>query len=67
MVDTMQEDSGIEIPVLRVDGGASNNNYLLQFQADLLGKKIERAADLETTGLGAAFLATRVFSHGKEF
>lgn len=63
----MQEDSGIEIPVLRVDGGASNNNYLLQFQADLLGKKIERAADLETTGLGAAFLATRVFSHGKEF
>lgn len=57
VVDTMQKDSGIEIPVLRVDGGASNNNYLLQFQADLLGKKIERAADLETTGLGAAFLA----------
>ena len=57
VVDTMQKDSGIETPVLRVDGGASNNNYLLQFQADLLGKKIERAADLETTGLGAAFLA----------
>ena len=57
VVDTMQKDSGIEIPVLRVDGGASNNNYLLQFQADLLGKKIELAADLETTGLGAAFLA----------
>ncbi|MBT8858501.1 glycerol kinase [Lactobacillus delbrueckii subsp. bulgaricus] len=57
VVDTMQKDSGIEIPVLRVDGGASNNNYLLQFQADLLGKKIERAADLETTGLGASFLA----------
>ena len=57
VVATMEKDSGIAIPVLRVDGGASNNNYLLQFQADILGKTIERAADLETTGLGAAFLA----------
>lgn len=57
VVDTMQHDSGIEIPALRVDGGASNNDYLMQFQADILGTKIERAATLETTGLGAAFLA----------
>ena len=66
VVDTMQKDSGIEIPVLRVDGGASNNNYLLQFQADLLGKKIERAADLETTGLGAAFLAGLAVGYWKD-
>lgn len=57
VVDTMQHDSGIAIPALRVDGGASNNDYLMQFQSDILGTKIERAATLETTGLGAAFLA----------
>lgn len=57
VVDTMQHDSGIEIPILRVDGGASNNNYLMQFQADILGTKIERAAISETTGMGVAFLA----------
>ena len=57
VVDTMQKDAGIKIPALRVDGGASKNDYLLQFQADLLGVKIERAKDLETTGLGVAFLA----------
>lgn len=57
VVDTMQQDSGIEIPTLRVDGGASNNNYLMQFQADILGKKIKRAKLLETTGLGVAYLA----------
>lgn len=57
VVDTMQLDSGIEIPTLRVDGGASNNDYLLQFQADILGTKIERSKTLETTSMGAAFLA----------
>lgn len=57
VVDTMQQDSGIEIPALRVDGGASNNNYLMQFQADILGIEIERAKTLETTSMGAAFLA----------
>lgn len=57
VVDAMQKDSGIEIPTLRVDGGASNNNYLMQFQADILNIKIERAKTLETTSLGAAFLA----------
>lgn len=57
VVDTMQLDSGIKIPVLRVDGGASNNNYLVQFQADILGIAIERAKMSETTGMGASFLA----------
>ena len=57
VVDTMQVDSGIKIPTLRVDGGASNNDYLLQFQSDILGIKIERAKVLETTSMGAAFLA----------
>ncbi|WP_294603372.1 glycerol kinase GlpK [uncultured Lactobacillus sp.] len=57
VVDTMQVDSGIKIPALRVDGGASNNDYLLQFQSDILGIKIERAKILETTSMGAAFLA----------
>ena len=57
VVDTMQTDSKINIRTLRVDGGASRNNYLLQFQADILNTKIERAATAETTGLGVAFLA----------
>ncbi|NRO83250.1 Glycerol kinase [Lactobacillus helveticus] len=57
VVDTMQKDSGIKIPDLRVDGGASNNNYLMQFQVDILNITIERTKILETTSLGAAFLA----------
>lgn len=57
VVNTMQEDTGIEIPVLKVDGGAANNEYLMQFQADILNTPIQRASDLETTTLGAAFLA----------
>ncbi|MFD1431534.1 glycerol kinase GlpK [Lacticaseibacillus yichunensis] len=57
VVDTMYKDTGITIPALRVDGGAANNNYLMQFQADLLNTPIERAGNLETTTMGAAFLA----------
>lgn len=57
VVDTMEKDSDIKIKALRVDGGASNNNYLMQFQADILNTPIERAQILETTSLGAAFLA----------
>ena len=47
----------IKIPALRVDGGAANNDYLMQFQADILGTPVERAANLETTAMGASFLA----------
>ncbi len=53
----MQEDSGIDIPLLKVDGGAANNSYLMQFQADILNIPVQKAKDLETTALGAAFLA----------
>ncbi|AVW06557.1 glycerol kinase [Lactiplantibacillus plantarum] len=57
VVETMKKDSGIEIPVLKVDGGAARNDWLMQFQADILDTQIMRAANLETTALGAAFLA----------
>ncbi|MCP1639616.1 glycerol kinase [Streptococcus gallinaceus] len=57
VVDTMRLDSGIEIPRLKVDGGAAMNSYLMQFQADILGIEIARAKNLETTALGAALLA----------
>lgn len=48
---------GINISVLKVDGGAAMNSLLMQFQADILGIEIARAQNLETTALGAAFLA----------
>lgn len=57
VIDTMRVDSGIDIQQLRVDGGAAMNNLLMQFQADILGIDIARAKNLETTALGAAFLA----------
>jgi glycerol kinase len=53
----MQQDSGIEIKELRVDGGATVNNGLMQFQADLLHAKVVRPKITETTALGAAYLA----------
>jgi glycerol kinase len=57
LVEAMEADSGESLKELRVDGGASANNFLLQFQADILGKRIVRPADVETTALGAAYLA----------
>ncbi|MFC6181078.1 glycerol kinase GlpK [Lactiplantibacillus daowaiensis] len=57
VIDTMQKDADITIPTLKVDGGAARNNMLMQFQADISDVTIQRAADLETTALGAAFLA----------
>lgn len=57
VIDTMNQDTAMRIPSLRVDGGASKNDYLIQFQADILNMPIERAENLETTALGAAFLA----------
>ncbi|KKB63887.1 glycerol kinase [Robbsia andropogonis] len=53
----MESDSGIPIPELRVDGGAAANNLLMQFQADMLGAKTIRPTVIETTALGAAYLA----------
>ncbi|MCL2083869.1 MAG: glycerol kinase GlpK [Oscillospiraceae bacterium] len=57
VLDAMTRDSGIPIPVLRVDGGASASEPLLRFQADLCGVPVERPADAETTAMGAAMLA----------
>jgi glycerol kinase len=57
LLNAMQEDSGIPIEILRVDGGAARNDTLLQFQADLLGLPVVRPARAESTSLGAAFLA----------
>jgi glycerol kinase len=53
----MQKDSDIELHELKVDGGASVNNHLMQFQADMLGVRVRRPKIAETTALGAAFLA----------
>jgi glycerol kinase len=53
----MEADTGIKLTTLRVDGGATSNNLLMQFQADILGVPVERPKVLETTALGAAFLA----------
>ncbi len=53
----MQDDAGIALTELRVDGGASTNNMLMQFQADLLGTPVVRPRMTETTALGAAYLA----------
>jgi len=53
----MEQDSGIEITSLMVDGGATNNNYLMQFQSDILGVEVDRPAITESTALGAAYLA----------
>jgi glycerol kinase len=57
ILTAMQDDSGIQLAELRVDGGACKNNLLMQFQADLLGVPVIRAANTETTAMGAAYLA----------
>jgi len=57
VLDAMHRDSGIALSALRVDGGASQNNLLMQIQADVLGVPVERPAVTETTALGAAYLA----------
>jgi glycerol kinase len=57
LIDAMEADSGENVRELRVDGGATVNNFLMQFQADILGRKVVRPADIETTALGAAYLA----------
>jgi glycerol kinase len=57
VLELMEEEIGTSIEALRVDGGASANNFLLSFQADVSGKKIIRPECIETTALGAAALA----------
>jgi glycerol kinase len=57
VIETMRDEAGLDIPLLRVDGGGSANAFLMQFQADMLGIPIQVAAVTETTALGAAYLA----------
>jgi len=57
VLEAMQEDSGIKLETLKVDGGAVANNFLMQFQSDLLGVPVDRPEITETTALGAAYLA----------
>ena len=69
VLECMQADAGIGLTELRVDGGATRNDLLMQFQADLLGVPVVRAANAESTALGAALLAglaAGVWNEGKQ-
>jgi glycerol kinase len=57
LIQAMQQDAGVELSDLKVDGGASANDLLMQFQADILGVTVRRPVVAETTALGAAYLA----------
>ena len=57
LVKAMEKDTGIQLSVLNADGGASRDAFLMQFQADILDKKVQRPIVKETTALGAAYLA----------
>lgn len=57
ILNAMQEDAGIKLSSLKVDGGACANNILMQFQADILGTEVERPEVIESTAMGAAYLA----------
>ena len=57
VVTAMLDETAVKIDRLRVDGGATANDFLMQFQADILGIAVERPAQIESTGLGAAYLA----------
>lgn len=57
LVEAMEADAGVPLSVLKVDGGASANDFLMQFQSDILNTPLERPQNAETTALGAAYLA----------
>ena len=62
----MEQDSGISLKSLKVDGGASANDFLMQFQADILGIQVQRPSCVETTALGAAYLAGLAAGYWKD-
>ncbi len=66
VINSMRADSRIPLKSLRVDGGASANNFLMQFQADITGAPVERPACVETTALGAAYLAGLATGYWKD-
>ena len=57
VIDAMRADAGVELKSLKVDGGASANNFLMQFQADMINAPVKRPGCVETTAMGAAYLA----------
>ncbi|MEC0346584.1 glycerol kinase GlpK [Peribacillus frigoritolerans] len=66
VLDAMEADSGIELQTLRVDGGAVKNDFLMQFQSDLLRVPVQRPTINETTALGAAYLAGLAVGYWKD-
>jgi len=66
VLDVMERDSGIQLKTLRVDGGMVRNNFLMQFQSDMLGVNVERPMVQETTALGAAYLAGLAVGYWKD-
>lgn len=66
VIEAMQEDAKIPLAYLRVDGGASANNFLMQFQADMLNTEVHRPRTLETTSLGSAYLAGLAVGYWKD-
>ncbi|BDG47887.1 glycerol kinase [Parageobacillus sp. KH3-4] len=66
VLTAMEADSGIALKTLRVDGGAVKNNFLMQFQSDMLGVPVERPVINETTALGAAYLAGLAVGYWKD-
>lgn len=66
VLKAMEEDSGIELKKLKVDGGASSNDFLMQFQCDILNVEVQRPQVIETTALGAAYLAGLAVGYWKD-
>ncbi len=66
VLTVMEKDSGIQLKTLRVDGGMVRNNFLMQFQSDMLGVNVERPVVQETTALGAAYLAGLAVGYWKD-
>ncbi len=66
VLEAMQKDSGITLKSLKVDGGAVANNFLMQFQSDILGVPVDRPKVIETTALGAAYLAGLAVGYWKD-
>lgn len=66
VLDAMEQDSGIRLKSLKVDGGASANDFLMQFQADIVNTRVERPKCIETTALGAAYLAGLAAGYWKD-
>ncbi len=66
VIGAMEADSGIDLQALKVDGGASANNFIMEFQADITGAPVKRPACVETTALGAAYLAGLTVGYWKD-